>query len=101
VRKVVTYVVAALSLLLAFQAYQNSKLTPATRAMSKKVACALKECSRFEPVAERSTVLSHQYEYATSVGPHIVTCSRKLFFFGSWSCSKELEAGRIGLDRRY
>ena len=100
-RKVVTYVLAALSALIAFQGYQNSKLTPQTRAMAKKVACAVKQCSQFEPTAERSTILSHQYEYATMHGPYIVTCSRQFVFFGSWSCDKNVEQGRIGLDRQY
>lgn len=100
-RKIASYGFLVVSLVLAFQAFQNSKLTEETETMGADVVCGMWACADRRPRAERSTIISHEYEFKTGSGPFVVTCRRSAILFGPWSCSDTLVRGRIGLDRQY
>lgn len=89
----VGYVLLALSLVVAYQGWANVSKVSETEGMAKAVACDVdKECLMVGEgvVGYKADVLTRRYQWQTSLGPVHVTCKRKWFFFGSWSCVSEL-----------
>ena len=89
-RKAFTYVLLAASLVLAYQAWQNSRLTSETEALSREAVCE-SGCGvlRDRPNFTRTDPLRRRYEWRTTDGQKTATCTRELVFFGAWSCAAE------------
>ena len=43
-----------------------------------------------KPKAYKANAVTRRYQWVTSQGPVTTTCSRKLWFFGSWECTAAL-----------
>lgn len=88
--RIIAYVLLAASVVVSFQGWKNSQLTPVTAKLAKEHACDLdSSCIVLDeqPRVGRADVLRHRYEYKTTHGMMTVTCKRQLFFFGEWSCT--------------
>jgi len=85
----VGYVLLALSLVIAYQGWGNSREEQSTQDLARGVACQVHaDCLRTEekPQVIRHDMFSRRYQFQTSVGPVGVTCRRAWMFFGGWSC---------------
>lgn len=97
--RIFAYALLGLSLLLSYQAWQNSKTTPAIQALAKDHACDLDAtCMVTEdrPRLGKTDVIRHRYEFQTTQGIMTVTCKRELVFFGEWQCVPQ--SGRIDAE---
>jgi hypothetical protein len=88
-RKIGGYAVLAISLVIAYQAYVNSTLTPELQELSKDAAQTISTVDEDRPRMKRSDPIQQRYEWHTAVGPVLVQCRRDLVFFGDWTCVAE------------
>jgi hypothetical protein len=85
----VGYVLLALSLVVAYQGWNNSREEQVTQDMARGVTCQVQaDCRRTEekPNVIRHDAFARRYQFQTTVGPVGVTCRRAWMFFGGWSC---------------
>ena len=100
VQRIVGFLFLCASLFLIWQGYENSRLTPETLEMSRVAACDLfAGCSRGLPSKSKSDIIRRQYEWLTPQGPYTATCTRKMLFAGSWSCTAQ--RGELGIGGNY
>lgn len=88
--RIFAYVLLGAAIVISYQGWKNSQLTPATAALAKEHACDLdSSCIVLDDVPRigRADVIRHRYEYKTTLGVMTVTCKRELLFFGAWSCT--------------
>jgi hypothetical protein len=96
VNRVVAVGLLAISGVLSYQAWTNSKLTVETMNLARDHACDLdSSCIVLDDQARvgKANVLHHRYEYKTTHGMMTVTCQRGLIFFGAWKCT--VQEGRM------
>ena len=89
VKQWVGWVLLALSLVVTYQGWRNSKPTVLTETMSSKVACEKRADCKVEAVGPQKVstdFLSRTYEWRTTKGPVEVRCQRAFIFFGAWDC---------------
>jgi CTP:molybdopterin cytidylyltransferase MocA len=88
--RIIAYVLLAASVVISYQGWKNSQLTPVTAALAKEHACDLdSSCIVLDdqPRVGRADVIRHRYEYNTTHGMMTVTCKRQMLFFGAWECT--------------
>lgn len=100
-RNVIGFIVLAVSLVLAWQGYENSRLRADTLELSRDAVCSLYGgCARGTPTKMTSDIFRRQYEWLTPEGPYTATCTRKAVFFGAWNCNA-IERGSLGFTQSY
>lgn len=83
------WVLLALSLLVTYQGWHNSRPGAETQDMSRPVACegrAECEVEGERPQKVATDFLGRDYEWRTSTGPVSVRCQRAYLFAGRWAC---------------
>jgi hypothetical protein len=82
------WVLLALSLLVVFAGYRNSQPGPETESPARASACADKSCTLMSdrPSAVSTDFFRRRYQWTTSEGPVVTTCTRELVLAGTWSC---------------
>lgn len=86
----VGWILLAVSLVIAYQGYQNSQPEPSTEAAARAVVCEGEpdcEVENERPHITKTDVFQRRYEWKTSKGPVHVLCRRDLLFFGAWHCT--------------
>ncbi|MFV8750393.1 hypothetical protein ACNOYE_07565 [Nannocystaceae bacterium ST9] len=77
---------------LSYQAWLNGKLTPETEALAKQHACDADPTCMVQddrPRFGQANVISHRYEFMTTMGVKTVTCKRELILYGAWHCTSK------------
>jgi hypothetical protein len=88
----VGYVLLAISLVVAFQGFQNVRNEASTEALAKAGACDVdSQCllKDEEPDVVNTDVFQRRYQWRTTIGPVTSVCRRDWIFFGGWSCRSE------------
>ena len=83
------WILLGLSLVVAYQGYNNSRADPATEEMARQLVCPQGgACVRRGelPTEVRTDIVQRRYGFGTTVGPKHVLCRRAMIFFGKWSC---------------
>lgn len=93
-RQVAAYAIAALSLVIAYQSWQNASYSDEILDLSHEAAMTISTVDEHRPRMERYDPVRKRYEWHTDVGPVIVRCRRDLIFFGDWTCTPT--QGRMG-----
>ncbi len=86
----VGYGLLAISLVVAYQAFQNSRSTPETEAQAKGVACDIDpDCmvKQRYPSEVRTDIVRRRYQWRTTQGPVTVECNRTMYLLGRWECT--------------
>jgi hypothetical protein len=92
----VGWILLALSLVVAYQGFENSKANPAVESAARAVACDVDAgcvLGSERPHTIKTDVFQHRYGWGSSVGPLHVLCRRQYIFFGAWKC--EPKKGRM------
>jgi hypothetical protein len=90
--RVVGYALLAGCLFVAYQGYQNAQPDLRTEGLGKVAACDLDPTcvvSDDRPRKVMYDAVRRRYEWRTSQGTRVVTCTRKFIFLGGWGCSSE------------
>lgn len=90
--RIIGYVILAVCVFVAWEGYQNSRVDPATEQLSKGEACGgIAACvvKREQPTKVITDVLRRRYEWRTSEGTRVVTCTRTYLWLGDWGCVSE------------
>lgn len=88
-KKWVGWVLLAISLVVAYQGYQNSVNDPRTQDLARQIACdGQSQCVLTEggPAKVKTNIVARYYEWSSNNGPITTECTRKAVFFGDWSC---------------
>jgi hypothetical protein len=91
-KKWVGWVLLAVSLVVAYQGYQNSVNDPRTQDLARQIACdgqaqcVLKEGA---PSKVKTNIVSRYYEWSSNDGPITTECTREAVFFGGWKCKAQ------------
>ncbi len=100
-RNAIGFALFAVSAVIFWQGYNNSRLTPETLELSRTAVCDLYGgCARGTPTKQVSDIVRRKYEWLTPQGPYIATCKRSAVFFGGWSCN-DVERGTLSITRDY
>ncbi len=100
-RNVVGFIIFAVSAVLVWQGYENSRLTDETLELSREAVCSLYGgCARGRPTKQLSDITRRQYEWLTPEWSYITTCKRSAVFFGPWSCG-DVQRGELGIGGDY
>jgi hypothetical protein len=92
----VGWILLGLSLVIAYQGYNNSRADPRTEEMARAMVCAEgSNCARKDERATevRTDIIQRRYGFGTSEGPKHVLCRRTWIFFGNWEC--QVRSGSI------
>ena len=92
-KRLISYLIFAGCMVIAYQSYENSRLRPETEALSMRAACDVDGgcvVRDDHPYEQRSDPIRRRYEWRTTTGRVVVTCRRELVFFGEWECRSEL-----------
>lgn len=83
------WVLLGLSLLVVLAGYRNSQPQPETEALARSTACADNKCTLMSDraTAVKTDFFRRRYQWTTSEGPVVTTCSRELIFAGTWTCA--------------
>jgi hypothetical protein len=90
--RVVGYALLAGCLFVAYQGYQNAQPNLVTEGMAKRAACGTDPTcvvSDARPRKVRYDAVRRRYEWRTSQGTRVITCTRKFIFLGGWDCTSE------------
>jgi hypothetical protein len=90
--RVVGYALLAGCLFVAYQGYQNAQPGLLTEGMAKRAACGSDPTcvvSADRPRKVLTDMARRRYEWRTSQGTRVVTCTRKFIFLGGWNCTSE------------
>jgi hypothetical protein len=91
-KKWVGWVLLGVSLVIAYQGYQNSVNDPNTQQLARSIACdGEAKCVLAEgaPSRVQTDIVSRRYEWNSSLGPITTECHRSAVFFGGWSCQSQ------------
>jgi len=91
-RQLFPYILLALSIALVVVGYFNSQLPLEFEAVARDAACTVEgTCivKRERPSEMRSDPVRRRYQFETTVGPVMVTCTRQYFVAGPWACAAE------------
>lgn len=82
------WILLGLSLLVVFAGYRNSQPAPETEDLARATACADKSCTLMSdrPSVVKTDFFRRRYQWTTSEGPMVASCSRELVFAGTWTC---------------
>lgn len=97
--RIFAFALLAVSVVISYQAWTNSKLSPEVLQLAKQHACDLdSSCIVMDEQARvgRADVVRQRFEFNTTHGMMTVTCQRELVFFGGWKCTPE--KGRLVTD---
>jgi hypothetical protein len=93
----VGWILLGLSLVVAYQGFENSRQDPKVETLAGQVACDVDPgcvLASERPHTIRTDVVQHRYAWNSSIGPVHVVCRREFVFFGAWNCSPRL--GSLG-----
>ncbi len=91
-KKLGSYALLAVCVFLTYQSYENSRQRPETEDLAKRIACDVdSSCILTQDRASqtRTDPIRRRYEFKTSIGLVLVTCSRAMVWMGDWKCTSE------------